>query len=283
MGIKIVTDSTSYIPQDIKEEYDIRITSLNFVFGKESVREVDIDNSTFYKEMEEKGEIPTSSQPSIDELYKVFEEIVANGDGILAIFISSDMSGTYSSAHLAKNLILEKYPQANIEIQDSRTNCMQMGFQAIEAAKVAKNNGSMDEVLKRAQWVRDNSKFIFAPETLTYLKKGGRIGGAAAFLGSIFQIKPILTVEDGKTTVFDKVRTKKKAIDRFLNHLVEINESKGIGEVVVHHINAEEEGRQIALRIKELLNIDATVCSIGPVIGLHVGPGTTGVTYFTKE
>lgn len=283
MGVKIVTDSTSYIPDNIKEEYDITVTSLNFIFGKDSVREMDIDNSTFYKEMEQKGEIPTSSQPSIDELYKAFESIVKKGNDIVAIFISSDMSGTYSSAHLVKNMIVEKYPNAKIEILDSRTNCMQMGFQAVEAAKLAKSGKSIEEIIARAEWIKTHSRFIFVPETLTYLKKGGRIGGASAFIGAIFQIKPILTVEDGKTTVFDKVRTKKKAVDRFIEHLVEMNKSNGVAEVVVHHINAEEEGKQIAKRVKEVLNIEATVCSIGPVIGLHVGPGTVGVSYFTKE
>lgn len=282
MAVKVVVDSTSYIPEDIKEKYDISIISLNFIFGDKSVREVDIDNETFYKEMDERGEIPTSSQPSIDEMYNAFEKIVKEGNDVLAVVISSDMSGTYSSANLVKNMILEKYPDAKIEVLDSRTNSMQMGFIAVEAAKAACEGKNLEEVLEAAAHVRDNSKFLFLPDTLAYLKKGGRIGGAAALLGSIFQIKPILTVVDGKTTVYDKVRTKKRAVDALLNHLLEVSKTKKIKGVVVHHINVEEEGRDLAERIKEKLGIDAIICSIGPVIGLHVGPGSIGVTYFTE-
>lgn len=283
MAVKLVVDSTSYIPEDIKKQYDISTISLNFIFGDESVREVDIDNSTFYKEMDEKGEIPTSSQPSIDEMYNAFEKIVKEGNDVVAVVISSDMSGTYSSAHLVKNMILEKYENAKIEIVDSRTNCMQMGFVAIEAAKKAEEGATIEEVVERAEFVKNHSKFIFLPDTLTYLKKGGRIGGAAALFGSILQIKPILTVVDGKTTVFDKVRTKKKAVDRLLTQLIEVNKTNGIKEVVVHHINVQEEGQQLADRIEEALGLKARVCSIGPVIGLHVGPGSIGIAYHTEN
>lgn len=283
MAVKLVVDSTSYIPEDIKKQYDISTISLNFIFGDESVREVDIDNSTFYKEMDEKGEIPTSSQPSIDEMYNAFEKIVKEGNDVVAVVISSDMSGTYSSAHLVKNMILEKYENAKIEIVDSRTNCMQMGFVAIEAAKKAEEGATIEEVVERAEFVKNHSKFIFLPDTLTYLKKGGRIGGAAALFGSILQIKPILTVVDGKTTVFDKVRTKKKAVDRLLDHIIEVNKTNGISEVIVHHINVEAEGQQLADRIEAAIGQKARVCSIGPVIGLHVGPGSIGIAYHTEN
>lgn len=282
MAIKIVTDSTSYIPEEFINKYDISVVSLNVIMNGESIREVDLDNETFYSKMEESTEIPSSSQPSPDEIYNTFENIIKEGNSIVGIFISSDMSGTVSSANLIKNMLLEKYPTAHIEIVDSRSNCMQMGYVAIEAAKAAAAGKSMDEVIDVCTSVINNSRFLFTPDTLDYLKKGGRIGGASALLGTLFQIKPILTVCDGKTTVFTKVRTKKKAVDTLVTTLVNDLQGKELGGVIVHHINCQDEGLSLAAKIKKQLGVDVQIDTIGPIIGLHVGPGSIGVAYFTK-
>ena len=282
MAIKIVTDSTSYIPEEFINKYDISVVSLNVIMNGESIREVDLDNETFYSKMEESTEIPSSSQPSPDEIYNTFENIIKEGNSIVGIFISSDMSGTVSSANLIKNMLLEKYPTAHIEIVDSRSNCMQMGYVAIEAAKAAAAVKSMEEVIDVCTSVINNSRFLFTPDTLDYLKKGGRIGGASALLGTLFQIKPILTVCDGKTTVFTKVRTKKKAVDTLVTTLVNDLQGKELGGVIVHHINCQDEGLSLAAKIKKQLGVDVQIDTIGPIIGLHVGPGSIGVAYFTK-
>ena len=282
MAIKIVTDSTSYIPEEFINKYDISVVSLNVIMNGESIREVDLDNETFYSKMEESTEIPSSSQPSPDEIYNTFENIIKEGNSIVGIFISSDMSGTVSSANLIKNMLLEKYPTAHIEIVDSRSNCMQMGYVAIEAAKAAAAGKSMEEVIDVCTSVINNSRFLFTPDTLDYLKKGGRIGGASALLGTLFQIKPILTVCDGKTTVFTKVRTKKKAVDTLVTTLVNDLQGKELGGVIVHHINCQDEGLSLAAKIKKQLGVDVKIDTIGPIIGLHVGPGSIGVAYFTK-
>ena len=282
MAIKIVTDSTSYIPEEFINKYDISVVSLNVIMNGESIREVDLDNETFYSKMEESTEIPSSSQPSPDEIYNTFENIIKEGNSIVGIFISSDMSGTVSSANLIKNMLLEKYPTAHIEIVDSRSNCMQMGYVAIEAAKAAAAGKSMEEVIDVCTSVINNSRFLFTPDTLNYLKKGGRIGGASALLGTLFQIKPILTVCDGKTTVFTKVRTKKKAVDTLVTTLVNDLQGKELGGVIVHHINCQDEGLILAAKIKKQLGVDVQIDTIGPIIGLHVGPGSIGVAYFTK-
>lgn len=283
MGVKVVTDSTSYISDELIKEYDISIVSLNVILQGKSYREVDLDNRDFYRIMDETGEIPTSSQPSMEELLKVFKDIVSKGDDVLGIFLSSNMSGTYSSAHLVKEMTLEEYPNAKIEILDSRTNCMQMGFQALQAARVAKAGKSLEEVVDEAKKVIENSRFLFVPDTLKYLKKGGRIGGAAALFGTILQIRPILTVNDGVTSVFEKVRTKKKAINTIVNKVLTDIDEGGLGEVIVHHINCEEEGLELAKSLEEKLNIKVNIQSIGPIIGLHVGPGSMGVAYYTKK
>ena len=283
MGIKIVTDSTSYIPQEYIKKYDIKIVSLNVVMNGDSRREVDIDNKYFYKEINESKEIPKSSQPIPQEMLEIFKGIVEEGDSVVGIFLSSKMSGTYSTANMVKEMVLEEYPNANIQILDSKTNCMQMGFAAIEAAKASNEGKSMDEVIAIAEYVFNNSRFLFTPETLEYLKKGGRIGGAAALFGNILQIKPILTVVDGETSVFKKVRTRKKTIEEIVTTVLNDIESKGLGDIIVHHINCEEEGLKLAKILEEKLCRKVSIQSIGPVIGLHVGPGSIGIAYYTKE
>ena len=141
-------------------------------------------------------------------MLNTFREIVEDGDSIVGIFLSSKMSGTYSNANMIKDMILEDYPDAEIHILDSKTNCMQMGFAVIEAARTASEGKSINEVINAANHVINNSRFLFTPETLEYLKKGGRIGGAAALFGNVLQIKPILTVVNGEPSVFKKVRTR---------------------------------------------------------------------------
>ena len=280
MSIRIIADSTCYLPKEYIDKYNVSIVSLNVLLNGKSYRETDLENDWFYKEMSKSPSIPTSSQPSIDDFYKAIESQVKEGHDIVGIFLSSDMSGTFSTSNLVKEMILEKYPNANIVMLDSRSNCMQAGYAILEAAKAAADNKSLDEAVSIAKSVIENSKFIFVPDTLDYLKKGGRIGGAAALFGSLLQIKPILTVTDGKTTVLTKVRTKKKAIDKIIDTVMEQNLKSPIKGLIVHHINCESEGQELANKLQDKLGIsNIKIQSIGPIIGLHVGPGSIGVAY----
>ncbi|MBP3888604.1 MAG: DegV family protein [Cellulosilyticum sp.] len=281
--IKIVTDSTSYIPIHLQFQYDISIVSLGILLNGQNIREVDVPNEHFYSTLAHAPEIPSSSQPSPTELYEVFENILKQGHSIVALFISSEMSGTYASALSTKQTLLEKYPNAQIEIIDSRTNCMQLGYAALCAAKAAAAGQSFEEVIATANDVVQHSRFLFTPETLTYLKKGGRIGNASALLGTLLQIKPILTVVDGKTTVFTKVRTKKKAVEALITGLMDDLKDRDLGEVIVHHIHCPQEGEALARKLSETLNRPVQIQSIGPVIGSHVGPGSIGLAYYTVE
>ncbi|WP_234117221.1 DegV family protein [Clostridium hydrogenum] len=282
MAIEIVTDSTSCMDKGLREKYGIEILSLSVTFDDESFKETDISNDVFYKKMEEKG-IPKSSQPSLDDMCRVMKEAAQRGNDMLCIFISSEMSGTYSTAHIARDMVLEEYKNAKIEIIDSGDNCMQLGFAAISAAKAAKEGKSLEEVKAAAEENLKKSRFLFIPENLVYLRKGGRIGGASALIGNILKIIPILTVENGVTTVFGKVRTKKKAVATMLNKMLEEVKAFGLGEIVVHHINCYEEAKELASEIYNRLNIKPLICDIGPVIGLHVGPGAIGIVYYTEK
>ncbi|AHF09944.1 MULTISPECIES: DegV family protein [Dehalobacter] len=282
MAVQVLTDSTSYISKEIKEELNIRMVSLSLSFGSDSIREVDIDNDLFYKKMDSYG-IPTSSQPSIGELYNEMLAVIEKGDSLCCIFLSSEMSGTFSTGQLVKEMVLEKHKNARIEIIDSRSNSMQLGLAVIMAAREAKANKTLEEVKEAALENIQRSRFLFIPENLKYLKKGGRIGGASALIGDLFGIIPILTVENGITTVVTKVRTKKKAVLSMIDIMLDNISKYGLGEVIIHHINCLDEAKELAQLIKEKLKVNIDIIAIGPVIGLHVGPGTIGIVYYTQK
>ena len=233
----MITDSTSYINKNLIEELDIRVLPLYVSFDDESMKENEIENKVFFKKMEEKG-IPVSSQPSIGELYKAMVDIVSKGDDLVCVFLSSEMSGTYNSACGVRDKVLEDYEDRRIYVLDSRSNSMQLGFAAILAARAAKSGKDIEEVRNIAEANIDRSRFIFVPDNLSYLKKGGRIGGAAALLGGLLKIIPVLTVEEGKTSVFKTVRTKMNAVKAMIDKVLEDNRDYHVEEIVVHHIDA---------------------------------------------
>lgn len=257
--------------------------NLSVHFPDVSFDETNIEYHDFYNKIERDNVIPTSSQPTIGQVCDAFRKIVASGKEVLGIFISAQMSGTYESALTAKNIILEEYPQARIEIMDSKTNCMALGLQVVEAAKAAQAGKTMEEVVEIAEQVRRKVRFYFVPATLEYLIKGGRIGGAAAIIGSILQIRPILFVNDGVTDVFAKVRGTRKAIEKILSQLHKDAKDYGLKHLLVHHIHDEQQGQEIATKLSRLYNREVSLFSIGPVIGAHVGPGAVGVVYCTEK
>lgn len=281
MAVQILTDSTSYLSEAMKKELNIRVVSLNISFGNNTMREMDIDNESFYKMMAEKG-IPTSSQPSIGDLYKEMTSVIERNDSLCCIFLSSEMSGTFSTGQIVKEMVLEKYKEARIEIIDSRSNCMQLGFAVIQAARAAKAGKVLEQVKKAALENIKRSRFLFIPDNLEYLKKGGRIGGASALIGNLFKIIPILTVENGKTSIWAKIRMKEKAATAMVEKMLQDMKEYGLGEISVLHINCLKEAKELAKIITSRLKVDLDILDIGPVIGLHVGPGAIGIAYYTQ-
>jgi DegV family protein with EDD domain len=180
-------------------------------------------------------------------------------------------------------MVLEKYENARIEIVDSRSNCMQLGFAVIMAARAAKAGKPLEQVKEAALENIKRSRFLFIPENLEYLKKGGRIGGASALIGNLFKIVPILTVENGKTTILMKVRTKKNAVLAMTDRMLQDISNYELGEIVVQHINCLSEAKELAKEIENRLKIKIDIIDIGPVIGLHVGPGTIAIAYYTLK
>ncbi len=282
MSVKIMTDSTSYIDSNLRESLDIEVMPLLISFPDESIKETEIDNKDFYEKMEQKG-IPVSSQPSPGEMYQAMVRIVNNGDSLICIFLSSEMSGTYNSACKVREAVMDEYKDAKIHIIDSRSNSMQLGFAVITAARAAKEGKSIVDVIKIAENNIKRSRFLFIPDNLEYLKKGGRIGGAAALFGKMLKIIPVLTVKDGKTAVFEKVRTKVKATKTMVDKVLKDNLEYKIKEIIVHHINCYNQAEDLVDKLKEKLDMEIPIVDIGPIIGMHVGPGAIGIAYYTEE
>lgn len=281
MAVKVITDSTAYLPQEVLEELDIKVVSLGVNFTDSSYKEVEISNESFYELMAQSPKVPTSSQPSPADFYEVMLKTVEQGDEIAGVFLSSDFSGTYYSAVTARKMIQEKYPEAKIELIDSRSAATPVGYGAIAGAKGAREGWPLEKVVVKIKEVVSKGRLFFVPKTLEYLKKGGRIGGAAALVGTLLQVKPILTVQDGRVAVFDKVRTSEKALARLVEVFAQDLKQTGGAEVTVLHINCLEDARALAKQIAEISCLQVGIGSIGPVIGLHVGPGTLGIAYHT--
>lgn len=282
MSIKIITDSTSYINESLVESLNIDILSLYVVFDEESIKEINIDNDTFYKRMSIEG-IPTSSQPATGEILETMRKYAQDNHDIVGVFISSEMSGTYQSALMCAEIVKNEYPNVNIEIIDSLTNSMQLGFIVIEGARAINEGKTFQEVVDIINHTQRSSRFIFTPENLDYLHKGGRIGGATKLLGNAVKLTPILTVQDGNADSYQTVRTKTRAKKEMIRKLVEDHEKYNVKEITIHHINAYDEASKYLDMIQEVIDVPMDIVSIGPVIGVHVGPGAIGIAYVMEE
>jgi DegV family protein with EDD domain len=273
--IKIVTDSTSYLPHDVIEEFDIRIVPLNVHFGEDRVFQegVNLTNEEFYAMLAEAPELPTTSQPSPGQFRDVFAELTEAGHDVLCIVVSSKLSGTYQSALDARRML----PDANIVIIDSYYVAAALGLMVVTAAEMAADGHSMDEIVARVEQMRRDMKLYFVVDTLEYLQRGGRIGAAAALVGTLLKVKPILTLDEGIVKPLDKVRSKRKAIQRLLAEL-ESHASPGQPvQAIVMHAQVPEEVRELETEMRRRFNCQRTIFGeAGSVVGVHAGPGVLG-------
>ncbi|MGI6597088.1 MAG: DegV family protein [bacterium] len=279
MAVKLVTDSTSDIHRQTQRELDITVIPLTVHFPDESFVEGEVPLDYFYDKLDRSPVIPTSSQPSQGEIQAVFGRLLAAGHDILAIFLSSRISGTYETALGAKEAILKECPEAKIEIIDSLNTAMALGYPVIEAAKEAQTGKSLAEITKLARQSVERMRFYFIPATLEYLRKGGRIGSAAALVGSILDLKPILYYANGLTAVAKKVRSMRAAVQHMLGILEADSKAHGLQAVIVQHINNLNQAKEVAQTILDRYGLAAPIVAVGPVVGLHVGSGTIGIIY----
>jgi DegV family protein with EDD domain len=279
--IAIITDTTSNIPEDYVRQYNIEVVPQVLIWEEETLYdEVDITAEEFYTRLQSSDEIPTTSQATIAGFQEIFKPHVENGTPILAILISTELSGTVQSALQAK----KDFPHATIEIIDSRSVAMALGFQVLAAARAAEQGKSFEEIVQVAKKACEDTGVIFVVDTLEYLHRGGRIGGASRLLGTALALKPLLHVEDGRVEPLERVRTKAKATSRLLD-LIETRIS-GCESVQISamHAASEVEAAQLLEKAKQRFQPTKTFLSVvGPVIGTHVGPGTVGLAFYKEK
>lgn len=283
MAIQLFVDSTAYLSKAHIETYGIKVLSLSVIFPDMTLLETEVAYDFFYEKLGVSKQLPTSSQPNIHLMTQAFQDTLEKGDDIIMIAISSEMSGTYQTALMVASQLLELYPHRRIEVIDSRSNCMQLGFQGLTAAQAIANDQTIEEIVQAVHHTREASRFIFAVDTLKYLEKGGRIGKASAMVGTILNIKPILTVNDGRTDTFGKVRSRHKAIAMIVAKVVEDTTLYGFKRACIHHINNPEGVQALKDALPETISHHIEVVPIGPVIGTHVGPGALGIVYQTEQ
>jgi DegV family protein with EDD domain len=275
--VAVVTDTTQYLPADVVAQHDLHLVSLYVRWGAELERELEMpDFQAFYDRLRTAKELPTTSQPSIGDFIEVFEPLLAAGNDVLSLHISAGISGTYDSALQAKAQLEEQGHAGRIEVLDSASACGGMGFVAMAAAAKARAGGGLTEVAAHAQAAREQIKVWFAVDTLEYLRRGGRIGAAQAWIGGALKIKPILSIES-EITPIERVRTSGKAFERMVDYM-RSRASDGADAWMVQHIQAPDQAERLVERGREIFGTEPIcVSEVGPVIGAHVGPGLLGV------
>jgi DegV family protein with EDD domain len=276
----VVTDTTAYLPDDVCAEHAIHRVSLYVTLEGEQRAEAEIaaaEYADFYQRLRRSEEGATTSQPSVGDFVSIYEPLLAAGDEVVSIHISAGISGTYESALQARErLRSEGKGGERIYVYDSRSAAGGQGLAVLAAARAASSGRSGAEVLEAAERARDSLKMWFAVDTLEYLRKGGRIGAAQAWLGSALQIKPILTLEEEITPV-ERVRTRRRALERLAAYASE-RRRDGADAWVVQHIQDAERARELVDQCRQVFGSQpAFVSEIGPVLGAHVGPGLLGV------
>ena len=277
--VRVVTDTTHYLPAEITAAAGIEMVSLYVNWNGGTDRESDLaDFGSFYAHLGETKDLPTTSQPSVGDFLAVYEPILAAGDDIVSIHLSGGISGTVGAAQQARAALVEQGTDPDrIAVYDSETACGAMGIVALAASAKARDGGSVPEVVAAARALRGDLKIWFAVDTLEFLRRGGRIGSAQAYLGSALRIKPILTLGKEIEPV-ERVRTAGRAVARMKEYL-EMRREQGADRFAVQHIRDPERAAELVEHGRSVYGAEPLfVSEIGPVIGTHVGPGLLGVT-----
>jgi DegV family protein with EDD domain len=274
MAVAIVSDTCHYLPRELVADHRIHEVSLYVHREGQIERESEISNyDHYYESLRTATELPTTSQPSIGDFLQVYNPLLDDGNEIVSIHLAGGMSGTVRAAEQAREQLGSRAEM--VHVFDSASACGGEGLVVLAAAAAARAGADGRAVLDRARRARGELKMWFAIDTLEYLRRGGRIAGAQAWLGSALKIKPILTVES-EITPIERVRTSRRAFERMVE-LLATRKEDGADGWMVQHIQAPLEAAELAARGREIFGCEPLVTSeIGPVIGTHVGPGLLG-------
>lgn len=287
MGIKIITDSSCDLPREYVDDNNIEVISLVLNLNGQIIKD-DLGKTLSYKDFYQKmrdGATPTTSQVNAHEFEEAFIKHIKNGDSIIYISISASLSGTFNSANIAKNNLLEEYPEAKIELVDSSSVSMGQGLLVLKACEMRDNGASIDEIV---EWLEENKRKVIHSiliDDLNHLKRGGRISGATATIGGLLNIKPSAYLDDeGKLAQGEKIKGKKKAL-RFLANEVKERAIDSENEVLyICHGDCQEEAESLRDIIEEEVKFKNVIINyVGNVIGAHTGPGALAVIFLGKN
>jgi DegV family protein with EDD domain len=268
-----VTDSTADLPPELAEELGVTIVPLQVIFGNEAYREgVDISTEEFYERLLNSRQLPTTSAPSVGDFQEVYERLLKEFDSIVSIHIGAKLSGTVQAAQTARQSLAK--PE-RIELVDSQAASMAMGFAIIEAAEAIRAGAKLAEVKAAAESAVQRIHVLFMLDTLEYLRRGGRIGRARAYLGALLSVKPILTLREGEIYPEERVRTRARGLERIIQSGIR---HQNVKLAAVGHSTTPDEAESIRERLAMAFpNVKVHLIRFGPVIGTHGGPGLVGV------
>ncbi len=281
MGIRIVIDSTSDVTDEIIEKYNIKMVPLTVNFENESfLDKIELSSKEFFEKLEVAEKLPTTTLVSPGAFVEAFSEILEEGDQVLGLFIASELSGTYDSACMAKNMIGR---EEDIHIIDTRNACLGAFALILEAIELVEQNKTIYDIVEELERTKEKVVAVAAVDTLKYLEKGGRLSKGQAVVGSLLNIKPIIEIKDGKILVIEKIRGKNKTIKWFDEWIEKNNYDLSDKTVLLFHGRSYEQLQLLRKEIEKKYKIKNIIeQEVGAVIGTHSGPGVLGIGFLNK-
>ena len=279
----IITDTDSSLPLDLAAQYQIQQVPINILFGEEALKtEIDIDDVQLFARIDREGQLPTTSAPSPGQFLEAYQAAFAAGaDEVICFTVSGEISATYGAALTAKDMLPEKI----ITVVDSRSLSLGQGFIVLKAAELAQSGASRDEIISGAMRLETDSGFYAALATLKYLAMSGRVGHLAAGMANLLNIKPVLTIQDGKLDMLEKVRTRKKAWARVIELTAEAVGNREIESMGIVHVAAQEQAEELAAMLRERINCpdEMIIANLTAGLSVHSGAGMVGVGFTLKK
>jgi DegV family protein with EDD domain len=277
--VALVTDSTSYIPKDIRGKYPITVVPQVVIWeGQTYEDDVTITPEQFYTRLRTAKVMPSTSQASVVNMHKAFSSLIEQGYDVLGIFLSEKLSGTFQSAVLGRDQLTTG--KEKVDYVDSYTTAMAMGFMVLTVARAAVDGASLADCKALAEKARDHVGVYLTVDTLEFLHRGGRIGGAQRFLGTALNLKPILAVEGGRVEAVERVRTRGKALDRLVDLVVEKCAGKSPVRMATLHADSEADAKLMLDKITPLVKpVESVFAAVSPAVGANAGPGTVGLAW----
>ena len=280
MAVRIVTDSTADMSPHLARELGVSVVPLSVIFGDEVFKEgIQIGHDLFYDKLVRSKVLPTTSAPSVGDFLEVYEPLLAETDEIVSIHLSSKLSATYNNALQAAQQLSER--GARIEVVDSQLVSLGMSFVVAAAARAATGGAGCDEIKTIVEGIVPRVRILVVLDTLEYVRRGGRIGRARAFLGNMLRVKPLLYIRDGEVHPGERVRTKAQALERVFQI---VTSYPRVVEAAVAYSTSPQEAEEVSRRLREAMpGVAVSMARLGPVIGVHGGPGVLGVGVLEGE